>query len=119
MRCRKLDENFDYSFGMNDQDYIDEADAVAQAIRTKILLFYGEWWENVSLGLPMFQSFLGQMSNENLKMSITLLLTKRIKEISEVKDVTEIEIARNNRQLRFTVHVILSDGEEAETVVIV
>jgi hypothetical protein len=33
--------------------------AVAQAIQTRLLLFQGEWWENLSAGTPMFQSILG------------------------------------------------------------
>ena len=53
MKYRKLDENGDYSFGNNSLDFISDADAIAQAIKTKILLFYGEWWENTAIGIPM------------------------------------------------------------------
>lgn len=36
-------------------------DAVAQAILTRLKLFLGEWWENLTLGLPVFQNILGQL----------------------------------------------------------
>lgn len=34
--------------------------AVAQAVLTRLRLWYGEWWEDLSLGLPVFQQILGQ-----------------------------------------------------------
>ena len=81
MRYRRLDENGDYSFGNNSLDYIKDNDAVVQAIKTKLYLFYGEWWEDISLGLPMFQSILGQVSNENLRRTVILLSAEQIQSV--------------------------------------
>ena len=44
MKYRKLDNNGDYSFGSGFSDFVYDKNAIAQAIKTKILLFYGEWW---------------------------------------------------------------------------
>lgn len=111
MRCRKLDNNGDYSFGTNSEDYIGGSEAVAQAIKTKILLFYGEWWENIGVGIPMFQSIIGQMNPESLKMSATMLVTQRIKEIPEVKSIDDINITVNGRDLYVTVTVTTDEGQ--------
>ena len=54
MKYRKQLANGDYSFGNNIQDFYTGQEAIAQAIKTKILLFYGEWWEDISQGIPMF-----------------------------------------------------------------
>lgn len=59
MRYRKLN-NGDYTFGGNANDFVKDADAVSQAIRTNLLLLQGEWWESVDKGLPLFQNILGQ-----------------------------------------------------------
>jgi hypothetical protein len=65
MKYRKLDENYDYVFGRNDLDFINDINAVTQAIRTRVLLLRGEWWEDVEDGLPLFQSILEQRVTEN------------------------------------------------------
>lgn len=106
MRYRALTPSGDYSFGRNKEDYIDGINAVAQAIRTKVLLFYGEWWENLGIGIPMFQSIIGQMNPDGLKMSSSLLITQRIQEISEVTSVESVEVERKGRSLLFKVKVI-------------
>ena len=63
MRYRRLDSNHDMCFGRGVSDYLVDStnnpDAVAQAIKTRLLLFYGEWWENINDGIPMWQQVLG------------------------------------------------------------
>ena len=64
MRYRRLDENHDMCFGRGLSDYLVDStgdpDAIAQAIKTRLLLFYGEWWEDIYDGLPLWQQILGQ-----------------------------------------------------------
>ena len=103
MKYRRLDENGDYTFGNNEGNFLYDNDAVAQAVKTKILLFYQEWWENISIGIPFFQSIAGKVSNNNLKMTITLLLKDRILEIQEVSSVDNIEIDISNRALSIVI----------------
>lgn len=59
MRYRRLDENHDFRFGQGRNDYLVDIDACGQAIETRLRLFLGEWWEDITDGLPMWQSFLG------------------------------------------------------------
>ena len=64
MRYRRLDENHDMCFGRGLSDYLVDStgdpDAIAQAIKTRLLLFYGEWWEDIYDGLPLWQQILGR-----------------------------------------------------------
>lgn len=60
MKYRILDENGDYSFGKGQQNLTYGTYAVTQAIQTRLKLLKGEWWENTELGLPLYQSILGQ-----------------------------------------------------------
>jgi hypothetical protein len=51
-------------FGRGVSDYLQDStnnpDAIAQAIKTRLLLFYGEWWEDITDGVPMWQKIFGQ-----------------------------------------------------------
>lgn len=118
MLCRKLDENGDYSFGTNEQDFIDGVDAIAQTIKTKILLFYGEWWENLGIGIPMFQSLLGQMNPEGLKMSSTLLISKSVREVEGVTSISKLDVLRNKRNLRFDIVCETNEGKASVEVIV-
>ena len=115
MRYRRLDENGDYSFGNNSLDYIKDNDAVVQAIKTKLYLFYGEWWEDISLGLPMFQSILGQVSNENLRRTVILLSAEQIQNVEGVSSVDSIVVAISARKLTLSIDVTTEYGSSVST----
>lgn len=117
MKYRKLDSNGDYTFGNNNADYVTDLDAVVQAIRTKILLFYGEWWEDIGIGIPMFQSLIGQVNPEGLKQSATLLLTKRIQELNEVTSVNNIDLKIEKRTISFSADVDTVYGQASVEVI--
>jgi len=56
-----------------------DADAVNQAILTRLNLFLGEWWEDLTLGLPVFQSILGQLGSPQglaaMQLSVQQVIT--------------------------------------------
>lgn len=110
MKYRKLDENGDYVFGNNSHDYIEKDEAIAQAIKTKLYLFYGEWWEDISLGLPMFQSILGQVSNNNLRQTVILLCAEQINLVEGVTSVDSISVDISARKLGLTIDVTTENG---------
>ena len=113
MKYRKLTSTGDYSFGSGSKNYADGNEAVAQAIKTKLLLFYGEWWENLGEGMPMFQSVLGQTNPETIKSSLSMLVEQRIMEIQEVDSIKNIEIEydKRNRTISMEVDVATTSGE--------
>ena len=111
MKYRRLDSNGDYVFGNNELDYISGKEAIAQAIQTKIKLYYQEWWENISIGIPMFQSIVGKVANQNLKMTASLLLIDRIKEVEGVISVKNIQVMVDNRVISFEIEVETSYGD--------
>ena len=115
MKARKLGPNYDYVFGNNAQDYLEGVDAVAIAVRTKILLFYKEWWEDRGIGIPMFESILGQVSKDNVRLAATNLLTKRVLEVPEVKSVTSVDILFYEGTRSMTVQLTIQYGADNET----
>ncbi|MFV0241376.1 MAG: hypothetical protein ACK5H4_15230 [Lacrimispora sphenoides] len=78
MKYRKLDQNDDYTFGKRDGFYFD-TDAVAQAVKTRLLLLRGEWWENPDDGTPLFENILGQrFRTDETPAEADLILSERI-----------------------------------------
>lgn len=111
MKYRKLDHNGDYTFGAGSYDYISDDEAIGQAIKTKILLFYGEWWEDLGLGIPMFQSFVGQVNPETIKVSLANVIEQRIENIQGVVSVSNVDVVINKmkRTMGLIIDVITSN----------
>jgi len=82
MRYRKLDANGDYTFGHGQDDfYVDQPEAVGQAVETGLRLFQGEWFTNTSAGVPWRQSILGKHSQStyDLILKSQILNTQGVK----------------------------------------
>ena len=84
MRYRKLDLLGDYTFGHGQDDYYTGQIAVGQAIKTRLLLLLGEWWEDLGDGLPLFQNILGQRGSSENMPGIDLIIQSRIVETPDV-----------------------------------
>jgi len=60
MRYRALDANGDYSFGLGPQEYLaNSPQTVAQAVLTALLLHQGEWFLDITAGMPWETQVLG------------------------------------------------------------
>lgn len=104
MRYRKQDENGDYTFGNGLNNFhIDNVDAVAQAIDTRLKLWVGEWFADVSDGTGWSQAILGKHS-QNL---YELTLRQRVLETLGVISIQEFQSALdpNTRNLVVTMVV--------------
>lgn len=65
MRYRKLSSTGDYMFGNGQADFLTNSpETVAQAVRTYLRLFLGEWYLNVNDGTPWLEGVLGYNSQE-------------------------------------------------------
>lgn len=61
---------------------------VSQKIENKLSFFLGEWWLNVDLGLPYFQSIFKKNPDLNL---INSLYIAEINSIDEIEEILEFE----------------------------
>src|SRR5260363_5516 len=71
MRYRRLDAAGDYAFGRGLSDFEqDTPEAVAQAVKTRLALRFGEWFLDTSDGTPWASRVLGQSAREAVDWTI-------------------------------------------------
>lgn len=71
MRYRREDDDGDYTFGQGDDTWlINSPEAVAQAVKTRFLLWYGQWFLDTTAGTPWIQSVLGKQKPETYNLAI-------------------------------------------------
>ena len=116
MRYRRLTATGDYVFGQGGLDYAADADAAAQAVRTKLKLLLGEWWEDTGDGLPLFQQILLQRATADGIQTVDLLIKQRIMEVAEVTNVQITKSSVKDRQYQADVIIETIYGEITDTI---
>lgn len=98
MRYRKLDQNGDFTFGHGGLDYYQDCpEAAAQAVRTRLALWEGEWFLDEREGTPWGLRVLGK----NQAKDYDPLIRLRILETQGVESLENYESAfdENTRKL--------------------
>lgn len=102
LKYRRMDENGDYIFGHSKYDFLNDLEAVAQAIYTKIKLLQGEWWEDIQIGTPLFQTMLGAKVTQNTKDALDLIIRDRILEVDGVNYLQDYKSEINQQKRTYT-----------------
>jgi hypothetical protein len=102
MKYRKLDSNGDYSWGHGDQDFlIDSPAAVAQAITTTLKLFQGEWFLDLTAGVPWFT----QVGGFNTQDIYDTIVKDAIRNVGGVLSITKYQSSLDTRTRDLTINV--------------
>lgn len=100
MRYRKLDANGDYVWGHQQNDfYRDQAEAVAQAVQTRLALFTNEWFLDVTDGTPWTTQVLDKYTKDQYDAAIT----DRILGTQGVNQITSYSSAANTTTRKLAV----------------
>lgn len=88
MRYRKLSDDGDYVFGNGQMDfYRDVPDAPAQAVKTRLELWLGEWYLDIESGTPYIQGILGKYS----KTDADVIIQDRVNNTQGIDGISEYE----------------------------
>lgn len=112
MKYRKL-TNGDYTFGGNANDFYSGTVAVSQAIKTNLLLLYGEWWESIDQGLPLFENVLGQPGAPENLQAVDLLVRDIILSTQGVNSIAEFQSTYEKRRYSLSCKVETAYGDAA------
>lgn len=111
MKYRRLDAKGDYVFGAGSQNFVTDLDAIRQAVQTRLLLLYGEWWENITTGLPLFQSIINQFNIETVKNGAESLVSKQILSVDGVSAVKNVSVEFTLRKFSYYATIDTVYGE--------
>lgn len=117
MRYRKLDANGDYVFGHQQADfYRDQAEAVAQAVKTRLGMTLGEWFLDVTDGTPWNTEVLGKYTKDQYDGAIRdrILGTEGVTEITSYASTPNTQ----TRTLVVTATIITQYGQTTLTATI-
>nr|WP_318381260.1 hypothetical protein [uncultured Enterobacter sp.] len=114
MRYRRESRDGDYTFGGGDNNWLVNApETVAQAINTRLALWYGEWFLDASDGTRYLQSVLGKHGAD----AYTLTLRDRITSTPGVVSLLSFDSVNdsNTRRVTFTATVDTLYGQTTVT----
>src|SRR5689334_10946716 len=105
MRYRRLDSNGDYTFGFGQAGfYINQPETVAQAVLTRLNLWLGEWFIDITDGTSWGSQVLGN----NTASIRDAMIKARIAETPGVNSIVSYQSAINKATRQFHVYVILN-----------
>ena len=90
-----------------------KGEAVAQVVRQRLLLYYGEWWEDESIGFRVPQFLSDGIRQENLEMLVKYISSY----VSTTEGVTAVDgasIVMDGRRMFYS--CVIHIGEETEQV---
>ena len=111
---RRLDSDWDMVFGQGKSDYLTGIDAVAQAIKTRLKLYTGEWWKDQTDGL---QLFLGGKADQRAQLMMKRLIQERITNTPHVLGITQITSSMDSQTRKFSFRCI-ADTDQGQIEVV-
>ena len=94
----------------SDIQVVEGYETITQYIRQRLQTFLGEWFLNLSTGVPWFQQILGKVQYLS---TVETILKATIADSPGVKEVTSFSIGESDqeRTIRVDFTALLEDGE--------
>jgi hypothetical protein len=109
MRVRRLDAKHDMTFGHGNANIAQDQECVAQRVRTRLYLLQGEWFLDITAGMPWLQSIEGKPINinyANARIKQEILNTDGVDSVLDFQS----SLDRNKRLLSVTATVVTIYG---------
>ncbi len=111
-----LDENGDYTIGQGSANFwINNPQAVAQSVATRLRFFTGEWFLDRTIGTPIFQQVLGYGTEE----LYDVVIKQRILSTLGVTAVLEYQSEVDSETRELTVGPVTVQTQYSATPVVV
>lgn len=109
MRYRALDANGDYVSGTGADFLVNSSAAVAQAVKTSLALFAGEWFLDITAGMPWTTEVLGKYTSNYFDP----VIKAQILDVSGVLAITSYASTWTaaNRNLSVSVSIVTIYGD--------
>lgn len=115
MRVRALDANGDMTFGHGQADFlINSPEAVAQIVRTRLLLLQGEWFLDVTDGLAFSTRIVGY----NTQATYDAAIRERILDtqgVTSIDSYSSVRDAERHLTVNATISTIYGQATISET----
>ena len=113
MLVRPVGENGDMIPIAFSSQMIEGGNAVAQIVKQRLLLYFGEWWENESLGFRVPQFLVEGVRQENLQM-LSKYISSYVADTEGVDSVVNSTVSLNGRRMSYS--CVVRTGVETERV---
>jgi hypothetical protein len=114
MLTRRLAAGHDISFGLGLANFSQDAEAVAQNVKTRLLLLAGEWFLDAGAGLPYLRDIVIKPANIQLAQS---LIKRRILETDGVASISDFAVSFDSNTRGLTVSVTVKTIYEDQTTI--
>ena len=94
--------------GANGPVFLSDRDAVAQIIYTTLRFLLGEWWENLTIGFPLFQSLIGSSGAPTNQQGVMLIIQQTILSCPYVVQIVDFNFTHNTETLNSTFMAVVS-----------
>ena len=112
MIVRPLDENGDMMPIHSTSQMIGGDKAVAQVIRLRMDLEYGEWWEDESIGFRVPGFLVDGVRKGDIDM-LAKYIASYVSNTQEVRAVTNVAASFNGHEMIFSCAAVMENGSSA------
>ncbi|MBR6966166.1 MAG: hypothetical protein IKH81_03690 [Clostridia bacterium] len=110
MKIRPTDVSGDILPVLHISDMSEKAKAVADLIKDRLSVFYGEWWENSNYGFPALKQMQESRLSDSDIRSFSSMITEYIRQTEGVKEVFDVKTNLSNKQLNYSCSVLTVYG---------
>lgn len=111
MLCRPLDADDDMRPVGNQKQMLSSKEAVLEAVKSRLHLLLGEWWENENLGFVVPRLIYEGIRTEEGRTMLVNYITAYIAQTPGVVAVRDVSGAVEGRALAYTCTIITEYGE--------
>ena len=112
MTIRPLDSTGDILPVLASSGMLSGAEALALLIEDRLKLLTGDWWENPAWGCEILDLLKESRATEADQQTLASYLTTYIRETEGVREVRDVSLSLNGRQMAFSCTVVCEEGEE-------